>query len=174
MVGENVGQNTPAATSQTMVDQGMKVFSGIFKRIYRALNEEIRKIYRLNQLYLPEEYKFAGNVVGNADYRDASTDLRPAADPHVISDTQRLLQAEALKTTALSVPGFNIYNVMKRYLEAMKVPNIEEILPDPQGPNAIPSQPDVKVQVEQIKAEERKLSLDTKLDRKSTRLNSSH
>lgn len=162
MVGENVGQNTPAATSQTMVDQGMKVFSGIFKRIYRALNEEIRKVYRLNQLYLPEEYKFAGNVVSNADYTDAATDLRPAADPHVISDTQRLLQAEALKTTALSVPGFNIYNVMKRYLEAMKVPNIEEILPDPNGPNALPQQPDVKVQVEQIKAEERKLSLETK------------
>jgi chaperonin GroES len=162
MVGENVGQNTPAATSQTMVDQGMKVFSGIFKRIYRALNDEIRKVYRLNQLYLPEEYKFAGNVVSNQDYRDAATDLRPAADPHVISDTQRLLQAEALKTTALSVPGVNIYNVMRRYLEAMKVPNIEEILPDPQGPNAIPSQPDVKVQVEQIKAEERKLSLETK------------
>ena len=162
MVGENVGQNTPATTSQTMVDQGMKVFSGIFKRIYRALNEEVRKIYRLNQLYLPDEYKFAGNIVLAADYTDSATDLRPAADPQVISDTQRLLQAEALKATALTVPGFNVYNVMKRYLEAMKVPNIDEILPDPQGPNAIPSQPDVKVQVEQIKAEERKLSLETK------------
>jgi chaperonin GroES len=162
MVGENVGQNTPATTSQTMVDQGMKVFSGIFKRIYRALNEEIRKIYRLNQLYLPEEYKFSGNVVLAEDYQDSSVDLRPAADAQVISDTQRVMQAEALKATALSVPGFNVYNVMRRYLEALKVPNIEEILPNPQGPNAIPSQPDVKVQVEQIKAEERKLSLDTK------------
>ena len=162
MVGENVGQNTPATTSQTMVDQGMKVFSGIFKRIYRALNEEIRKIYRLNQLYLPEEYKFSGNVVLAEDYQDSSVDLRPAADAQVISDTQRVMQAEALKATALTVPGFNVYNVMRRYLEALKVPNIEEILPNPQGPNAIPSQPDVKVQVEQIKAEERKLSLDTK------------
>ena len=163
MVGENVGQNTPATTSQTMVDQGMKVFSGIFKRIYRALNEEVRKIYRLNQLYLTDEYKFAGNVVLASDYSDSATDLRPAADPQVISDTQRLLQAEALKATALSVPGFNVYNVMRRYLEAMKVPNIEEILPDPQGPNALPQPgPDVKVQVEQIKAEERKLSLETK------------
>jgi chaperonin GroES len=162
MVGENVGQNTPATTSQTMVDQGMKVFSGIFKRIYRSLNDEIRKIYRLNQLYLTEEYRFSGNVVLASDYQDTDVDLRPAADVQIVSDTQRVMQAEALKATALTVPGFNIYNVMKRYLEALKVPNIEEILPDPQGPNAIPSQPDVKVQVEQIKAEERKLSLDTK------------
>lgn len=163
MVGENVGQNTPAATSQTMVDQGMKVFSGIFKRIYRALNSELRKVYRLNQLYLSDEYKFAGNVVLASDYKDSSIDLRPAADVQVISDTQRIMQAEALKQTALTVPGFNVYNVMKRYLEALKVPNIEEVLPDPAGPNALPPPgPDTKILVEQIKAQERKLSLETK------------
>jgi len=163
MVGENVGQNTPAETSRTMAEQGMKVFAGIFKRTYRALNEEIRKVYRLNQLYLPEETKFAGGGVLATDYQDNSTDIRPAADPHVVSDVQRIMQAETLKQTALSVPGFNVYNVMKRYLEALKIPNIDEVLPDPQGPNAIQSGPDVKVQVEQIKAQERKLSLETKL-----------
>ena len=162
MVGENVGQNTPAETSRTMAEQGMKVFAGIFKRTYRALNEEIRKVYRLNQLYLPEETKFAGGGVLATDYQDNSTDIRPAADPHVVSDVQRIMQAETLKQTALMVPGFNVYNVMKRYLEALKIPNIDEVLPDPQGPNAIQSGPDVKVQVEQIKAQERKLSLETK------------
>jgi len=162
MVGENVGQNTPAETSRTMAEQGMKVFAGIFKRTYRALNEEIRKVYRLNQLYLPEETKFAGGGVLATDYQDSSTDIRPSADPHVVSDVQRIMQAETLKQTALMVPGFNVYNVMKRYLEALKIPNIDEVLPDPQGPNAIQNGPDVKVQVEQIKAQERKLSLETK------------
>lgn len=162
MVGENVGQNTPAETARTMAEQGQKVFAGIFKRIYRALNEEVRKIYRLNQLYLPEQVKFMGNAVLAADYQPDPTDIRPAADPHVVSDVQRIMQAETLKQTALSVPGFNVYNVMKRYLEALKVPNIEQVLPDPTGPNAIPGQPDVKIQIEQMKAEERKLSIETK------------
>ena len=162
MVGENVGQNTPAETARTMAEQGQKVFAGIFKRIYRSLNEEIRKIYRLNQLYLPNEVKFAGSSVLADDYRVAPTDLRPAADPHVVSDVQRIMQAETLKQTALQVPGFNVYKVMRRYLEALKIPNIDEVLPDPQGPNAIQSGPDVKVQVEQIKAQERKLSVETK------------
>jgi chaperonin GroES len=162
MVGENVGQNTPAETSRTMAEQGMKVFAGIFKRIYRGLNEEVRKVYRLNQLYLPEQVNFAGGAVLASDYQTDSTDLRPAADPHVVSDVQRIMQAETLKQTALMVPGFNVYKVMHRYLEALKIPNIEEVLPDPQGPNAIQSGPDVKVQVEQIKAQERKLSLETK------------
>lgn len=162
MVGENVGQNTPAETSRTMAEQGMKVFAGIFKRIYRSLNEELRKVYRLNQLYLPAEFKFGGNAVLQADYDGSSIDLRPSADPYVVSDVQRVMQAETLKMTALSVPGFNTYKVMRRYLEALKIPNIDDVLPDPQGPNAIPSGPDVKVQVEQIKAQERKLSLETK------------
>lgn len=162
MVGENVGQNTPAETARTMAEQGQKVFAGIFKRIYRALNEELRKVYRLNQLYLAPEVKFMGNAVLSEDYRPDPVDLRPSADPHVVSDVQRVMQAETLKMTALSVPGFNVYNVMKRYLEALKVPNIEEVLPDPQGPNAIQQQPDVKVQVEQMKAQERKLSIETK------------
>lgn len=162
MVGENVGQNTPAETSRTMAEQGMKVFAGIFKRIYRSLNEELRKVYRLNQLYLPEEFKFCGNAVLASDYESNATDLRPSADPYVVSDVQRIMQAETLKQTALMVPGFNTYKVMYRYLEALKIPNIEEVLPDPKGPNAIQSGPDVKVQVEQIKAQERKLSLETK------------
>lgn len=162
MVGENVGQNTPAETSRTMAEQGMKVFAGIFKRIYRALNEEVRKVYRLNQLYLPAQVNFAGGAVLASDYQNDSTNLRPSADPHVVSDVQRIMQAETLKQTALMVPGFNVYKVMHRYLEALKIPNIEEVLPDPQGPNAIQSGPDVKVQVEQIKAQERKLSLETK------------
>ena len=162
MVGENVGQNTPAETSRTMAEQGMKVFAGIFKRIYRGLNEEVRKVYRLNQLYLAPQFDFAGGAVLASDYQNDSTDLRPAADPHVVSDVQRIMQAETLKQTALMTPGFNVYKVMRRYLEALKIPNIEEVLPDPQGPNAIQSGPDVKVQVEQIKAQERKLSLETK------------
>ena len=162
MVGENPGQNTPATTSMTMVDQGMKVFTGIFKRIYRALNEEIKKVYRLNQLYLPQEYDYGVGLVYAEDYALKPVSLRPSADPHVVSDTQRVAQAQALVQAAMAGGGFNQYEVMKRYLEAIKVPNIEQVLPNPAGPNAIPAQPDTKVQIEQMKSQERQLSLQVK------------
>ena len=153
MTGENVGQNTPAETARTMSEQGMKVFSGIFKRIHKSLKEEFRKQYRLNQLYLPEEYKYATGVVLATDYVMKEDMLRPAADPHVISDSQRIMQAQTLLQTATSVPGFNMYKVLVRYLDAMKITNIDEVLPDPQGPNAVPPPVNPKVQVEQIKAQ---------------------
>jgi chaperonin GroES len=163
MVGENVGQNTPAATSQTMAEQGSKVFAGIFKRIYRSLKEELRRIYRLNQLYLPPEHDYNQGSVLASDYSQSESSLHPAADPHVITDTQRLMQATALRELALSAPGFNIHNVLVRYLEAMKVNNIDEILPDPNGPNAVQPTPNPKVQVEQMKVQIKQADMQLKM-----------
>ena len=153
MVGENVGQNTPAQTSQTMAEQGMKVFSGIFKRIHRSLKEELRKVYRLNQLYLIGDIDYPQGFIRSVDYLLDDSTLRPLADPNVVTDAQRILQAQTLMQAAATVPGFNMYAVTKRYLEALKVSNIEEVLPNPQGPNAVQPQPDPKVQLATIRAQ---------------------
>ena len=48
MVGQNVGQNTPAETSRTMAENGNKVFAGIFKRIHRSLRDSINFTYQKN------------------------------------------------------------------------------------------------------------------------------
>jgi len=163
MTGENVGQNTPAQTAQTMAEQGMKVFAGIFKRIHKSLKEEFRKLYRLNQLYLEQEHKYATGTVLAADYTMNPDMLRPAADPHVVTDTQRIMQAQTLLQTATSVPGFNMYNVLVRYLDAMKITNIEEVLPNPKGPNAVQPQPNPKVMVEQIKAQAKQADSESRM-----------
>ena len=43
-----------------------------------------------------------GNAVLAADYQPDPTDIRPAADPHVVSDVQRIMQAlEAVAGNAL-------------------------------------------------------------------------
>lgn len=154
LVGENPGQNTPAETSRTMAEQGMKIFSGIFKRTYRSLRDEFRKQYRLNQLYLDKKTSFGDKWVLPEDYEGDVGDITPAADPNMVSDSQRITQASALMAAAQAAPGlYNIYEVQKRYLEAIRVPDIEAVLPDPKGPNAIPPQTPPKVQEAQVKAE---------------------
>jgi chaperonin GroES len=35
--GKMPGQNTPATTTMATMEQGMKVFTAVYKRIYRAL-----------------------------------------------------------------------------------------------------------------------------------------
>ena len=56
-VGKMPGQNTPATTTMATIEQGMKVFTAVYKRVYRALRSEFKKIYDLNRVYLdPNKY----------------------------------------------------------------------------------------------------------------------
>jgi hypothetical protein len=54
MVGDNPGQNQPASTTMTVLEQGLKVFTGIYKRIHKALTQEYKKLYKLNFRYMDE------------------------------------------------------------------------------------------------------------------------
>jgi len=160
MTGENPGQNQAATTTMAVIEQGMKVYTGIFKRIYKSMKDEFRKLFMLNQVFLkPEEYfRFVGEESGRkirkTDYELVSDKaIAPTADPNTVSDAQRLIQAEALANRAMSVPGYNLYEVEKRYLAALRVPGIEQVYPDPTGPNAIEPKPDPKVVIETAKLE---------------------
>jgi len=163
MTGVSPGQNTPAETSRNVVEQGMKVFNGIYKRTWRAMKEEFQKLYRLNQLYLPSEpvefeYNNELQFVLPDDYAMDMKLVKPAADPNVVSDSQRQMQAQAVLQLAQSSGGFNMYEVQKRYLDALKVNGIDQILPDPKGPNAIKPGPSEKMQIEKMKNDERQMN----------------
>lgn len=165
MVGINPGQNTPAETSRNAVEQGMKVFNGIFKRVYRSLKTEFRKLYRLNKLYLKDSQFFEDFVSGSSlqisykDYSDNATAIRPAADPDLTSESQKVNQANAVLQVARMIPGFNMYEVGKKYLDAFKVRDIDTLFPDPKGPKAVPPLPNPKVQIEQMKMQIKQMEL---------------
>jgi chaperonin GroES len=164
-VGVNPGQNTPAETSRNMISEGQRVLNAIYKRTYRALKEEFRKLYCLNSLFLDDVVEFFALSSGQskkvlmADYAESPKDIVPAADPYMVSDGERLLQANMLKSAAATTPGYNTYEVEKTFLRAMKISNIEAIYPDPQGPNAIETPPDTKVIIEGMKNEVKKLEI---------------
>ena len=57
IVGKMPGQNTPATTTMATIEQGMKLFTAVYKRIYRSLQSEYKKLFKLNKVYLnPEKY----------------------------------------------------------------------------------------------------------------------
>ncbi len=167
LVGVNPGQNTPAETSRNMTEQGQKILSGIYKRTYRALKEEFRKWYRLNQLYMDDSDTHYGDYASQKvlieDYKSSSKIITPSADPMIISDSMKIAQAQALKQASMQTPGFNLYKVNKRYLEAWHVNNIDDVLPDPQGPNAVQPMPNPKIQEEQIKSKDRQMGHQVKM-----------
>ena len=171
LVGENPGQNTPAETSRNMSEQGLKIFSGIFKRTYRALRDEFRMLYHLNKLHMDEEVKFGdGKSVTLKDYLDDAGTIVPVADPNVVSDQQRLSQAMMVKQSAMQTPGYDRYKVERFFLNALKVPNVDELLPDPKGPNAVAPPKNPKVEIETMKVQQKAQADQLKAKMKSAEL----
>lgn len=159
MTGETPGQNTPASVALSSLEQGLKVYTGVFKRVYRAMKSEFQKIYRLNGLYLEDTEYFTVLDTGDRqeivaeDYAGDPTDVVPSADPTVASDELNLKRAEFISARSASVPGYNIPLTERNLLKAMKVPDVDQIYPmTPEGQMAIPPPPNPEV--EQMKQEE--------------------
>jgi chaperonin GroES len=94
------------ATTLAQIEQGLKVFTAIYKRIYRALTQEYRLLYALNGRY-PDECEYLSILnwkpqVGcmppsmAADYAARGCRLTPVADPAIVTDMQRLAKAQFL------------------------------------------------------------------------------
>lgn len=132
MVGENPGQNTPAETMRTMVEMGQRIYTAIFKRLWRSSRDEYQKLYELNAVYLEVGKTFVGGATLE-DYNESSDDLYPVADPNVTSDSMRYAQARALQEAAQTAPGYNMDEVQRRYLRALKIENIDAIFPGTEG-----------------------------------------
>lgn len=162
-VGENPGQNTPAETMRTMNTNGQRIFNGTYKRLWRSQRAEYRKLYKLNTLYFQHNRNYkemtAGDMpfVGPQDYIQGDIDIRPSADPNIVSEEERKQQAMMVMSNALQIPGHKVYAAVKRAYEVLKVPDIEAVFPDPEGPNAIQQGPSVEQQ--KLQLEMQKLQL---------------
>lgn len=138
LLGNNPGQNTPATTMQTMVEQGMKTFNGIYKRTHKAMGREFRKLFRLNVNFLADgQTKFLDNLANSAsifsaDYKtDGINLIRPSANPFYMSDMQRMQQAQAIMQTAMTAPYGDKYQAILYFYEAWKVENPSRFVVDP-------------------------------------------
>lgn len=134
--GKQPAQNVPATTVLTLVEQGLKVFNAVHKRLFRALASDFEKLFELNREFLTqEEYQLIlDDPIANKDedYAIADLDIRPVANPNMSSTAQKLGIAQAL----LSLPTLNPTEQTKKYLEALDLDeeDIQKLLtPPPPG-----------------------------------------
>ena len=165
LLGENPGQNQPATTTMAVIEQGLKVFTAIYKRQYRSLKSEYRKLYRLNRLYLKNESYFrvidpgqeTMAKIGNGDYQGDPTDIQPFADPNIVSETQRLTKAQALVEALQNGSPADPLETWRRYYEAMQVPAIDKLLPKEMPPP--PVDPKIEVDMQRLAMEDKHKSI---------------
>lgn len=149
MVGENPGQNTTAETMRTMVQEGQRIYSAVFKRIWRSMKEEFKKDYILNGIYMSMKKSFGqGQFALREDYLGNPDEIAPAADPNLTSEQMALAQAMTLKQFAASTPGYDADAVERRVLKLMKVDQIDLIFP---GVAKTGAPKDIKLQIAELK-----------------------
>jgi hypothetical protein len=127
--------NVPATSTMALMEQGLKVLAGIYKRVYRSLRKEFRKIHRYigKQIDDPTYRNIIDDQQGTvADWAMADYDILPMSTSAEMLEAQKYIMAQAL--LQLKNQGLDDMEINKYYLEALGVPNIQRFLPKQQPP----------------------------------------
>jgi chaperonin GroES len=140
MTGE-VNRTMTAAATMALIEQGMQVFTSIFKRIHRSLKAELRLHSQINAsgVVTPEDYNelFDGQEQYDPaqDYEMAGKDITPVSDANVASRMQELGKAQFIAELAKENPHINQIEATKRQLEAAQIEGIDELIVQPPPPD---------------------------------------
>lgn len=130
----DITSNAPVGTTQALIEQGAAVFSAVHARLHDSQRRVLKVIARLNNWYLDEQVK--GDMVEDLEITKEdfakNSDIVPVSDPHIFAETQRYAQIQTLAARAEKNPDlYNRIAVEKRILKQIKLPDINEVLPDP-------------------------------------------
>ncbi|KKM79281.1 hypothetical protein LCGC14_1351420, partial [marine sediment metagenome] len=141
-----------------------------FKRIYRSMRSEFRKLYRLNAIYLDQEnyfsYQDADISILRTDYTSDPKDLIPAADPNAFSNKEKMQKSQMILERAGMSPGYNPIAVEKRWLASLDIPDVKEVFPtqmvegedgSSQEQYVFPPQPDPELEIKKADMQRRTL-----------------
>lgn len=139
LMGEAQKQQT-ATTTLALIEQGMKVYTSIYKRIYRALGAQFGILFKLNARHLPDQVYFTvmdtPKAVAREDYAPDSFDIVPIADPSMVTDMQKLARAQVINEASQNpnwAPLMNQQEAFERYLNAASIQDVPSLMaqPDP-------------------------------------------
>lgn len=135
LTGDTGTKNMTATTTLALIEQGMKVFTACYKRIYVSLSHEFRMIAAINAQHVtPQEYNAflddEGQHDPRADFTAADMDIVPVADPEAVTRMQQMGKAQLL----MEMAGNGLVSAeaaSKRILEAAGIEATDELLPQP-------------------------------------------
>jgi chaperonin GroES len=141
MSGQVSGSNTTAAEAMQAVEQGMKVMNSIYKRVYRGLKKELKQLYLLNRDYVTQEAYV--NVLDDpeanvsADFENLKADITPVADAAMSSQIEEVMKLRSAIEMQQHIPEMQRIPLGRRWLTAMRIEDVDEILPpvDPNKPS---------------------------------------
>jgi len=150
MAGKLPPSDTAATTMLAIIEQGLKIFSSIQKRVHRSFGRELKKIFILNSCFLDEKLYYDIQDSGSDEFKKMSIgkddfqktrDIKPVSDPNISSRAESLLKAQSMLTEVKSNPitaqnPMSIYEATRNYLMTVSADAqlVDRILPKPQPP----------------------------------------
>lgn len=156
-----LGANVPVGTVLSLIEQGLKVYTGIYKRLWRAFGEEFKKLFKLNARYMkPEDYFRVLDTnqrepITLNDYQQSLDDLDvyPTADPSAATNIQRIAKAQA-NLQLSGRPGVKEEELTREMFEAINPGNSARFIlteeekakipPPPPDPRLVEAQAKIK------------------------------
>ena len=129
----DITSTAPVGTTQALIEQGAAVFSSIHARLHASQARVLKILARLNRWYLDDQPRseVANELEISKEDFTSNTDIVPVSDPHIFAETQRYAQIQTLAARAQANPDlYNRLAVEKRILKQIKLPDINEVLPD--------------------------------------------
>jgi len=137
LTGEVRAQTMSPTVFMALVEQGLKVFTGIYKRVHRSLQTEFDKVYRLNSIYLEEQASYrAGNQWKDIprEFYQKGWGVEPISDPSMVADAQRVARAQYILEIGKENPHVNMEEATRRAFDAGNIERVEDLIAKP-GPD---------------------------------------
>jgi hypothetical protein len=133
----DAGNNMPVGTAQALIEQGAVVFSSIHSRLHDSQRRVLHILGRINRWHLDEQRR--GDIVAELPVKredfKRNSDIVPVSDPHIFSETQRISQMQSVMQLSAQFPQiFDQRAVVSRMLKQLKVPNVNELMPNSNKP----------------------------------------
>lgn len=136
------GNNTgPVGTTVALIEQAQKPINAIHKRLHVSMSQELQMLCELIEDFMGDRYDY---TIGDDAQFLLKSDFAPGVsiisvtDPAISSDTQRIMKGQAVLDLQTKDPS--LYPPKKRaaahrrFLVALKVPNVDEIAPEVKTP----------------------------------------
>lgn len=128
----------PVGTTMALIEQGLQVFTSIYKRLYRSLKAEFKLHAELNAEHVtPEEYQqfFDEQADPKADYNLSDMGILPISDPQAVTKAQKIAKAQAVYGLSAENPTINKMEATRRFLEAIGEEEIDQLIVQPPPPD---------------------------------------
>lgn len=158
LLGKLPPSDTTATSMLAVMEQGMKVFSTIHKRLHRSFRKELKKLFRLNSRFMDEHVYYVVQDSSSKEFKTLESgkkdfinpiDVIPVSDPSITSRAEKLIKARQAYEVGIGNPLIkddpqSLYNLTYSFYKAIETPNIETFLkmppPPPEPPDFSPIQ----------------------------------